>query len=56
MFYLHLLTGLISSNKYWTVAKQIVPVLKGKIQVKFDIYEIITKTQTKQERLNFLKT
>ena len=29
MFYLHLLTGLISSNKYRRVAKNLVPLLKG---------------------------
>ena len=29
MFYLDLLTGLISSNKYWRVAKNLVPLLKG---------------------------
>ena len=28
MFYLHLLTGLISSTKYWRVAKNLLPVLK----------------------------
>ena len=28
MFYLHLLTGLISSNKYWRVAKNLLPLFK----------------------------
>ena len=28
MFYLHLLTELISSTKYWRVAKNLLPVLK----------------------------
>ena len=36
MFYLHLLVKLLSSNKkYWRAAKNLVPVLKGAIQVTF---------------------
>ena len=31
------------------------PVLKGVIQVKFYFYQIVTKIQTKEEILNFLK-
>ena len=34
MFYLHLLVGLISSKKYCRVVKNLVPILKGVIQVK----------------------
>ena len=56
MFYLHLLIGLINPKKHWSVAKKLLPVLKGIIQVKFCFYEILTKIQTKEERLNFLKT
>ena len=48
MFYLHLLIKLISSKKYWRVAKNL-------IQTKFYFYKIRTKIQTKEERLNFLK-
>ena len=50
MFYLHLLFGLISSKKYWRAAKNLVPVLKWVIQVKFYFYKILTKIQTKEER------
>ena len=56
MFYLHLLIRLISSKKHWRVAKNLVPVLTGVIQVKFYFYEILVKIQTKEERLNCLKT
>lgn len=48
MFYLRLVIGLISSRKYWRVEK-------GVIQVKLYFYEILTKIQTKAERLNFSK-
>ena len=38
-FYLHLLIGLISSMKYWRVAKKLVPIFRGNpksyFQVKF---------------------
>ena len=47
---------LISSKKYWRVAKKLVAILKEVIQVKFYFYEILTKIQTKEERLNFVKT
>ena len=56
MFYLLLLIGLICSKKYWRVAKISVLVLKVIIQVKFYFYEILTKIQTKEDGLNFLKT
>ena len=56
MFYLHFLIGLISSKKYCRVAKNLVPVFKGIIQVKFYFYEIFTKIQMKEESLNLLKT
>ena len=56
MFYLHLLIGLISSKKYWRETKNLVPALNEVIPVKFYFYEILTKIQTKEERLNFLKT
>ena len=56
IFYLHLLIGLISSENYWRVKETSVPVLKGVIQVKFYFYEILTKTQSKEKRMNFLKT
>ena len=57
MFYLHLIIiGLISSKKYWRIAKNWVPVLNDVIQVKFYFYEILIKIQTKDEKLNFLKT
>ena len=48
MFYLHLLIKLISSKKYWRIAKNL-------IQTKFYFYKIRTKIQTKEGRLNFLK-
>ena len=51
MFHLHLLTGLISSKKYWRVVKKLVAVLKGVIQVKFYFHEILTKIQMKEKRL-----
>ena len=38
MYYLPLLIGLISSNKYWRLTKNLVPVLKGVIQVKFYLF------------------
>ena len=56
MFYLHFLIGLISSKKYCRVAKNLVPVFKGIIQVKLYFYEIFTKIQMKEESLNLLKT
>ena len=56
MFYVHLLIGLINSRKYCREAKSLVPILKRVIQVKFYFYEILTKFQTKEKRLNFLKT
>ena len=56
MFYLHLLIRLISSKKYWRVGKNFVAILKEVIQVKFYFYEILTKIQTEEERLNFVKT
>ena len=56
MFGLHLLIGLISFKKYWRVTKKVVPVLKEIIQVKFYFHKIITKIQSKEKRLNFLKT
>ena len=49
MFYLHLLIGLISSKRYWRVAKTLVPVFKRVIQVKFCFYEIFMKIQSKEE-------
>ena len=56
MFYLHWLIGLISPRKYWRVAKDSATGLKGVIQVKFYLNIILTKIQTTEERLNFLKT
>ena len=56
MFYWHFSIGLISSRKYWSVAKSLVPVLKRVIQVKFYFHEILRKIKKKVERLNFLKT
>ena len=55
MFYLDLLIGLISSKKYWSVAINSVPTLNGVNQEKLSFYEILSKIQTKKERLNFLK-
>ena len=55
-FYLHLLIGLITSKIYWTIAKNLVAILKHVIQVKFYFFEILTKMQTKEERMNFIKT
>ena len=49
MFYLHLLIGLISSNKYWRVAKKLVLLLKVVIQIKIYFYETLLKIQTKKE-------
>ena len=49
MFYLHLLIGLISSNKYWRVAKKLLLLLKVVIQIKIYFYEILLKIQTKKE-------
>ena len=46
MFYLHLLIGLIDSNKYWRVAKYLVAVTKELIQLKLYSYVILTKVQT----------
>ena len=56
MFYLHLLIGLISYNKYWRVEKKLVLLLKVVIQIKIYFYETLLKIQTKKEWLNFLKT
>lgn len=36
--------------------KKLVPILRGVIQVKFYFYEILSKIQTKEEKLKFLKT
>ena len=55
MFYLHLLIGLISSEKYWGVAKYLVHDLKEVTEVKFYFYEILTKIQRKKLNL-FLQT
>ena len=55
MCYLHLLFGLISSKKYWRVAKHLVPFLKGTIQVKLYFQETLIKIQTIEETLNFVK-
>ena len=55
MFYLHVLIGLISSKKYWRVAKFLVPVLEGVIQIKSYFYDILKEIQTKKERYYFLK-
>ena len=43
MFYLHLLIRFISFKKYWRVAKNLVPAVKGVIQLKFYFHEILTK-------------
>lgn len=51
-----LVNWLINSKKYWRVAQNLPPVLKRVIQVKFYFYEILTKIQTKEDRLNFPKT
>ena len=56
MSYLRFLMGLISYKKNWGVAKNLVPVLKRVIQVKFYFFEILTKIHTIEERMNFLKT
>ena len=50
MFYLQLLIGLISSKKDWTVAKNLLPILIGVIQVKFHFHEILTNIETKYEK------
>ena len=55
MFYLHFLIDLISSKKYWRVAKNSVLILKEVIQVKICFCEIPMNIQAKEERLNFLK-
>ena len=52
MFYLFWLIGLISSKKYWGVAKNLVLTLKGAIQIKFYFHEILTKIQVKAERFS----
>lgn len=44
-----LLIRLISSNKYWRVARKLVLVLKEVIPVKFSFYEILKKVQTKKK-------
>lgn len=54
IFNLHLETGLVTSKKYWRVSSKR-PFLKEVIQGKFYFYEILTKIQMKEERLNFLK-
>ena len=51
-----LVNWLINSNKYWKVPKNLPLVLKRVIQVKFYFYEILTKIQTKEDRLNFAET
>ena len=51
-----LLVGLISSNRYQRVAGRLVPTLKEVIQIRFSLYKILRKIQTKKERLIFLKT
>ena len=56
IFYLHLLIGLITSKIYWRIAKNLVPILKRVIQVKLYFFEIFTEMQTKEERMNFIKT
>ena len=56
MFDLHWLIGLISPKKYWRVAKDSAPILKGVIQVKFHFDIILMKIETTEERFNFLKT
>ena len=55
MFHLDLLIRLISSKKYWILAKTLVSILKGVIQVKYCFYGILTKMQMKEESLNILK-
>ena len=55
MLYLHLLVGLITSKKYWILAKNLVPFLKRVIRVKFYLYEILPTIQTKEEMLYFIK-
>ena len=46
-----LLIRLISSNKYWRVARKPVLVLKEVIPVKFSFYEILKKAQTKKKKI-----
>ena len=55
MFYWHFSIGLISSRKYWSVAKSLVPVLKMVIQVKFYFHEFLTKIQKKCRKIEFSK-
>ena len=48
--------GLITSKIYWRIAKNLVPILKRVIQVKLYFFFFFTKIQTKEERMNFIKT
>ena len=50
MFYLHFLIKLLSSNKkYWRAAKNLVPVLKGAIQVTFYYMKSFRKSKRKKK-------
>ena len=50
MFYLHFLIKLLSSNKkYWSAAKNLVPVLKGAIQVIFYYMKSFRKSKRKKK-------
>ena len=55
VIYLHLLIGLLGSNKQCRAAKNLMPILKGAITIKSILYKILTKISTKEENLNFRK-
>ena len=48
-FYLHLLTELVSSKKYWRVANSSVSVLKEEIQVIFFFVKSLQKSKRNEE-------
>ena len=56
MCYFHLLIGLISSKTYWTVTKKTNSRFKRNDSNEKYIYEILTKIQTKEEKLNISDT
>ena len=54
MWMKYVLITLINFEKYCSIARNWVLVLKEVIQVKFYFHEIFSKNQTQEERLNFL--